>query len=258
MLSLDPKALHDAAIFCLGMAAAIHEFASDDVCPDVDAARDLESVYWDHREAPLSAAARRLNALHKAPVQYGSFARPNAHLMCFDFARRVLDVVWASADPDGFDRAAPKGVDGSVRIDFTHFEERWPAVAQVLRLLDLPDHRVIAAAVEQEAARLSAEPSAPNDPGVPAPVNRPQVVLRGHGKRPIVSDVEKDPLTLPQYDVVNALLEAGERGLSKDELDRKSKHGDARKILKRLAESDPDWNTVIHFPGKPRGGYRIG
>jgi len=41
-------------------------------------------------------------------------------------------------------------------------------------------------------------------------------------------------------------------------LDRKSKHGDTRKILKRLAESDPDWKAVIHFPGKPGVGYRIG
>jgi len=65
-------------------------------------------------------------------------------------------------------------------------------------------------------------------------------------------------LTRPQYGVVKALLEAGERGLSKDELDHKSKHGDARKILKRLAESDADWKAVIHFPGKPGVGCRIG
>jgi hypothetical protein len=90
------------------------------------------------------------------------------------------------------------------------------------------------------------------------PVNNPRVVLHGLGERPIVVGVEKEPLTLPQYDVVKALLEAGERGLSKDELDRKSKRGDARKTLKRLAESDPDWKAVIHFPGKPGVGYRIG
>jgi len=70
--------------------------------------------------------------------------------------------------------------------------------------------------------------------------------------------MKREPLTLPQYDVVKALLGAGVRGLSKDKLDRKSKHGDARKILKRLADSDPDWEEAISFPGKPGGRYRIG
>ena len=69
--------------------------------------------------------------------------------------------------------------------------------------------------------------------------------------------VEKRPLTRPQYDVVKALLEAGEPGLSKDELDRKSKRGDARKILRRLADSDPDWEAVIRLPGRPGVRYRI-
>jgi hypothetical protein len=86
----------------------------------------------------------------------------------------------------------------------------------------------------------------------------PRVVLRSPSERPSVCGEEKDRLTLAQYEVVQALLAAGERGLSKDELDRKSKRGDARKVLKRLAESDPDWKAVIHFPGKPGRGYRIG
>jgi hypothetical protein len=96
-----------------------------------------------------------------------------------------------------------------------------------------------------------------SDP-VGEPQNGPPVFLKGPGERPIVRGVEKDRLTLPQYYVVRALLEAGERGLSKDELDHKSKHGDARKILKRLADSDPDWKAVISFPGRSGGGYRIG
>jgi hypothetical protein len=90
------------------------------------------------------------------------------------------------------------------------------------------------------------------------PTNGGRVVLGGPGECPIVGGVEKRPLTRAQYDVVNTLLEAGERGLSKDELDRRSKRGDARKILKRLAESDPGWNAVIQFPKIPGVGYRIG
>jgi hypothetical protein len=84
-----------------------------------------------------------------------------------------------------------------------------------------------------------------------------RVVLRGPGEPPTICGKEKAPLTLAQYDVVKALLSAGERGLSKDELDHKSKHGDARKILKRLADSDPDWKAVIRFPGIAGRRYRI-
>lgn len=87
--------------------------------------------------------------------------------------------------------------------------------------------------------------------------NAMRVVLGAPGERPTIGGLEKAPLTLAQHDVVRVLLEAGERGLTKDELDQKSKRGDARKILKRLAESDTDWRAVISFPGKPGGGYRI-
>jgi len=49
-----------------------------------------------------------------------------------------------------------------------------------------------------------------------------------------------------------ALLQAGDKGLTKDELDVKSNHGDARGILKRLAKTDSDWEFVISFPGTSR------
>jgi hypothetical protein len=84
-----------------------------------------------------------------------------------------------------------------------------------------------------------------------------QVVLQGPNDPPLVCGREKRPLTRPQYDVVNALLEAGEDGLAKDQLDKRSGHGDARKILERLAKSDDDWNAVIEFPGVAGRGYRI-
>ncbi|MFT5528138.1 MAG: hypothetical protein ACI9HK_006126 [Pirellulaceae bacterium] len=63
--------------------------------------------------------------------------------------------------------------------------------------------------------------------------------------------------TSAQYDVVLALLNASDKGLTKDELEKNSKHGDSRKILKRLAEKDSDWNAVISFPGSTGMGYRI-
>ncbi|HZZ78461.1 MAG TPA: hypothetical protein VFE62_08080 [Gemmataceae bacterium] len=85
----------------------------------------------------------------------------------------------------------------------------------------------------------------------------PRVVLGSPAAGPKVMGQQKGPLTRAQYDVVKALLDAGESGLSKDNLDRMSGHGDARKVLKRLAEKDPDWREAIQFPGTTGRRYRI-
>lgn len=87
---------------------------------------------------------------------------------------------------------------------------------------------------------------------------QPAVVLSGPDQQPLVNGTRKPLLTMAQYDVVKVLLEAGVNGLTKDDLEYKSKHGDARKILKRLAAKDPDWQAVIHFPGSTGKRYRIG
>ena len=84
-----------------------------------------------------------------------------------------------------------------------------------------------------------------------------RVVLQGPDERPIVRGLQKRKLTKPQYNVVKALMDAGEAGLTKDELVNKSRHEDARGILKRLADSDPDWKEVIHFAGRTGGRYRV-
>ena len=60
----------------------------------------------------------------------------------------------------------------------------------------------------------------------------------------------KSILSPARYDVVQTLIEAGESGLAKDDLDRKSGHTEARKLLSALAKSDRDWKSVIRFPGK--------
>jgi hypothetical protein len=90
-----------------------------------------------------------------------------------------------------------------------------------------------------------------------SPVAGPPVTLGGRGECPIVRGKRKNPLTVAQYDVVKALLDAGETGLTKDTLDSKSKHSDARKVLRRLADSDADWNAVIQFGRRAGGRYRI-
>jgi hypothetical protein len=83
------------------------------------------------------------------------------------------------------------------------------------------------------------------------------VILRGPGDPVIVCGKEKSKLTRPQYDVIKALLAAGEDGLSKDKLDECSSHNYAYKILQRLRDSDPDWAKVIQMADRAWGRYRI-
>ena len=84
-----------------------------------------------------------------------------------------------------------------------------------------------------------------------------RVRLFGLNDRPTIDGIAKSKLTMPQYNVVQTLIEAGEHGLGKDELIRRSGHSDAIGILKRLADDDADWEHVISFARKPGGGYRI-
>jgi hypothetical protein len=91
----------------------------------------------------------------------------------------------------------------------------------------------------------------------PKPAPAPAVVLHGQGKCPVVLGKSKPVLTFAQDNVVTALLQAGEGGLSKDELARNSGHTDALGILRRLAGKDPDWAAVIRFAGQTGGRYRI-
>jgi hypothetical protein len=86
-----------------------------------------------------------------------------------------------------------------------------------------------------------------------------QVKLFGPGEQPIVNNNKVAILTEARYDVVQTLLEAGESGLSKDDLDKKSGHSTAHKLLKAVAKSSPEWAKVIQLPGKGGMGkhYRI-
>lgn len=107
----------------------------------------------------------------------------------------------------------------------------------------------------QPAARAT-EPGSPSLPDKPECASA-QVALYGPGTKPIVNGKSKPVLTPAQYAVVIALIEAGPDGLTKDRFDRKSGHGDSRKIMKRLADSDPDWRAVLLLAGKTGGRYRI-
>lgn len=108
-----------------------------------------------------------------------------------------------------------------------------------------------------EVVRWSAERTEKERTRASKSQDGPLVVLHGLGEEPVVAGKTKKKMTTPQYNVVKAVLAAGVNGLTKDQLDRKSGHGDARKILKRLADSDPDWRAVIQFPGSTGKRYRI-
>ncbi|MFQ5734468.1 MAG: hypothetical protein ACE5KM_21240 [Planctomycetaceae bacterium] len=104
---------------------------------------------------------------------------------------------------------------------------------------------------------LGAVPSNRIPTGPEPAASSTMVFLYTRNDGPVVRGNEKQKLTVAQYDVVLALLKAGETGLTKDTLDKKSGHTDARKILKRLTKKDDDWDAAIPFPGGSGKGYRI-
>ena len=86
----------------------------------------------------------------------------------------------------------------------------------------------------------------------------PTVILNGRSERPIVLGKRMSrKLTKARYKVVSVLLDAGDEGLSKDELDSRCDVTDARSTLRRLRKSHPDWEKVIDMAGTPGRGYRI-
>ena len=103
---------------------------------------------------------------------------------------------------------------------------------------------------------ITQQPSSPEiKPEAVSPSGR--VKLFGQRKSPQIDGKEKKPLSKAQYDVVEALLKSG-TPLTKEHLDLRSGHSEARKLLRRTAGIDRDWKKVIVFPGdNSAGGYRI-
>jgi hypothetical protein len=83
------------------------------------------------------------------------------------------------------------------------------------------------------------------------------VSLGGRGDQQLVRGKVKPRLTTARYDVIKELIDAGDKGLTGDDLVNNSGHGGAVNILKNLARSDRDWGAVILLPGRPGGRYRI-
>jgi hypothetical protein len=82
------------------------------------------------------------------------------------------------------------------------------------------------------------------------------VILRGQGKSPEVLSRSVPPLTSPCYKLIEALIEAGEEGLSKGQLDDIATNGP--KYLRNLKKAQPDtWGRVILMAGNKGNRYRI-
>ena len=84
-----------------------------------------------------------------------------------------------------------------------------------------------------------------------------QVQLYGPGEKPKVNGKYKKTLTAKRYNTVQALIQAGENGLTKDELDKKSGHTEARKALADMAKKHADWGAAIIMPQETGKRYRI-
>lgn len=93
-------------------------------------------------------------------------------------------------------------------------------------------------------------------PESPVPIAQSKsVVLYGLRESPVVLGKTKPELGPTQYELIKRLIEAGENRCSKSKLEQIS--SDYWKSLQSLKKSDPDWDAVIHFPGKSHRGYWI-
>jgi hypothetical protein len=85
------------------------------------------------------------------------------------------------------------------------------------------------------------------------------VVLHGQGKRPEVLGVEVDPLNASDYRIIQALLDAGDEGLSKDKIDAKANVTNGPTNLRRLRmQAERTWGLVIKMAGEKGKKYRVG
>lgn len=97
------------------------------------------------------------------------------------------------------------------------------------------------------------EPQVPDGP----PVAESSRVKLYANRTAVIDGQPVERLRVTQYDVIKTLIDAGDEGLSKDDLEQDSRHPDARGILTRLRKKDDRWRQVIQMPGKSWRGYRI-
>ena len=99
------------------------------------------------------------------------------------------------------------------------------------------------------------DPVTMNESDVEARTASGSVILRGMHKRPIVKGRKVKPLTSGRYDLIRRLIEAGEGGMTKDEMEFTC--SSARTMLKALCKRNEGWDNVIHMAKETGGGYSI-
>lgn len=92
--------------------------------------------------------------------------------------------------------------------------------------------------------------------GRPAPAEH-TIQVGAAGEPTTIDGQSVKPLTAPQRAIIEALLNAGEDGLSEGEIRDLTSRGGARNTLVRLKKSDPLWDAIVVLPGIPHGRYRI-
>jgi hypothetical protein len=139
-------------------------------------------------------------------------------------------------------------------------------------ILDSPGQPVSEAPMGQECPTISTVFTVPAFDGISAPCSsqdetnhvghgvggsKATVVLGGPHDPPMVRGKQKPCLSPARFKIVQTLLNAGQQGLTGDELTEKSGRGGAINTLKALAKGDSDWGSVIVLPGKPGMRYRL-
>jgi len=143
-----------------------------------------------------------------------------------------------------------------------NFQAMLKAEDIVRRVVAMRDSGERLQSVEQQLVNSCQEQDNPRDQIVAhdsinssTEVEGSQVVVLGEKGMPCkVLNVDKPKLTAAQYEVVEALLDAGEEGLTKDALE--TVRPSARRILNEL-KKDPEWDEVILMAGQTNGRYRI-
>jgi hypothetical protein len=188
------------------------------------------------------AIADLFSLVHRGAFQPGGIEPPPPEVgQPFGSARSgPLGAVTVPPNPSDHPFREPQCVNGSGHRQAV-------LTAPELSIVQVPEKDVVRRAEQSERTQGDST----------APMETVRVKLRTRDQGPIVLGNEKSVLTDGAYNVVKALLDAGEAGLSKDKLDEKSGHPEARKFLTRLREADPDWAAVIQMPGKAGRGYRI-
>jgi len=90
-------------------------------------------------------------------------------------------------------------------------------------------------------------------PHLPFATIAARVILKGRGEAPIVEGTPVPRLTSSQFNVVKALIDAGEEGLSWAEITRHK--ADAVKTLKRLVRTQPHWAPFFNLAEKRGARY---